>query len=159
VLSDDDDEAARAIWSAQTDLGADAPLLENHLLTNYAEILPGNPRHIIRIAPAWAMLRAVARSLELPFEGDRHSDLLVRAAVIWIRFPVLVDEILDSDTPPVIDPLDPNCGSKWRRRDVQQVLTTSNGQLIDITRLAAYYGRFYSPAHAVRRPGGPAGSR
>ena len=63
-----------------------------------------------------------------------------------IRFPVLVDEILDSDTPPVIDRLDPNFGPKWWRRDVQQVLTRSGGQLIDITKLAAYYGRFCSPA-------------
>lgn len=136
---------AAAISSAQADLGAYAQLLVTHLLTNYAEILPGNPRLIIRIATAWAMLRAVAVSLGRPVADEHHSDLLVRAAVIWIRFPVLVDEILDSDSPPIIDPGNPACSPRWRRRDVQQVLTTFDGELIDITALAAHYGRFFSP--------------
>jgi len=71
-------------------------VLITHLLTNYSSILPGNPRLIIRVASAWAMLRAVARSLNLEAAAEPANEVLVRAAVIWIRFPVLADEILDS---------------------------------------------------------------
>jgi hypothetical protein len=92
------------------------------------------------------MLRAVAGSLGLGVASDHQTDLLVRAAVIWVSFPVLADELLDADDPPVIDPLNSACVPKWRRRDVQQVLKTSDGHLLDVTELAAYYGKFFSPA-------------
>jgi hypothetical protein len=114
-------------------------------LTNYPHILPNNPRLIIRVASAWAMLRAVARSINLQRDGEPATDLLVRAAVIWVRFPVLADELLDADEPPIIDPHNAGCSPRWRRRDVQQVLTMRNGQLLDIEDLALYYGKFFAP--------------
>jgi hypothetical protein len=134
---------------AESDLGVNAALLVTHLLTNYSAILPGNPRLIIRVASAWAMLRAVAQSLNLGIDGEPETDLLVRAAVIWVRFPVLVDEILDAGEPPIIDANMSDCTPRWRRRDVQEVLTTSTG-LLKIEDLAAYYGKFFSPE--VPRP-------
>ena len=129
---------------AESDLGVNAALLVTHLLTKYSAILPGNPRLIIRVATAWAMLRAVAQSLNLSIEGEHETDLLVRAAVIWVRFPALVDEILDAAEPPIIDSNTSDCTPRWRRRDVQEVLTTSTG-LLKIEDLAAYYGKFFSP--------------
>jgi hypothetical protein len=136
-------EPAR-VGVAESDLGVNAALLVTHLLTKYSAILPSNPRLIIRVATAWAMLRAVAQSLNLGIDGERETDLLVRAAVIWVRFPVLVDEILDADQPPIIDSNRSDCTPRWRRRDVQEVLTTSTG-LLKIEDLAAYYGKFFSP--------------
>jgi WD40 repeat protein len=130
---------------AESDLDANAALLVTHLLTKYSAILPDNPRLIIRVATAWAMLRAVASSLNLAIDGQRETDLLVRAAVIWVRFPVLVDEILDADEPPVIDSNSSGCTPRWRRRDVQEVLRTSSDRLLKIEELAAYYGKFFSP--------------
>lgn len=130
--------------AARDDLGVEAKWLITHLLTNYAHILPNNPRLIIRVASAWAMLRAVARSINLQRDGEPANDLLVRAAVIWVRFPVLADELLDADEPPVIDPENEGCSPRWRRRDVQQVLTMKNDQLLDIEDLALYYGKFYA---------------
>ena len=132
--------------SARDDLGVNAELLVTHLLTDYAEILPGNPRLIIRVASAWAMLRAVARSLNLETDAEPANEILVRASVIWVRFPVLVDELLDTDRPPVTDPTDPDCPPRWRRRDVQQVLRMRSGQRLHPEDLALYYGRFFEPA-------------
>jgi len=132
----------RRVGVAESDLGVNAALLVTHLLTRYSAILPGNPRLIIRVASAWAMLRAVAQSLNLGMDGKRETDLLIRAAVIWVRFPVLVDEILDAAEPPIIDANMSDCAPRWRRRDVQEVLTTSTG-LLKIEDLAAYYGKFF----------------
>jgi WD40 repeat protein len=115
------------IGIAESDLGVNAALLVTHLLTKYSGILPGNPRLIIRVATAWAMLRAVGQSLNLSIEGERATDLLVRAAVVWVRFPVLVDEILDAPEPPIIDSKSPDCTPHWRRRDVQEVLKRAPG--------------------------------
>jgi WD40 repeat protein len=134
----------RRVGVAESDLGVNAALLVTHLLTKYSAILPGNPRLTIRVATAWAMLRAVAQSLNLSIEGEHETDLLVRAAVIWVRFPALVDEILDAAEPPIIDSNTSDCTPRWRRRDVQEVLTTSTG-LLKIEDLAAYYGKFFSP--------------
>ncbi|MEU6021856.1 P-loop NTPase fold protein [Micromonospora sp. NPDC047134] len=131
--------------AAQSDLSINAQLLVTHLLTNYGTILPNNPRLIIRVAAAWAMLRAVARSINLQHDTEPANEILVRAAVIWVRFPVLVDELLDADEPPIIDPLHDGCAPKWRRRDVQQVLTTDDGQQLHIEDLALYYGKFFAP--------------
>jgi hypothetical protein len=141
----DAERAAVHTQAARSDLGVNAQLLITHLLTDFSTVLPGNPRLIIRVASAWAMLRAVARSLDLEVEPEPANELLVRAAVIWVRFPVLVDELLDADQPPIIDPTDPECPPKWRRRDVQQVLTMKDGRRLDIEDLALYYGKFYAP--------------
>lgn len=141
-----DADDKRATRQAQDDLGVNAELLITHLLTNYSQILPRNPRLIIRVASAWAMLRAVARTLDLDLQSDGANELLVRAAVIWVRFPVLADELLDADVPPITDPLDPGCEERWRRRDVQQALTKRDGQRLHIEDLAARYGTFFAPA-------------
>jgi hypothetical protein len=133
------------IGIAESDLDVNAALLVTHLLTKYSAILPGNPRLIIRVATAWAMLRVVAQSLNLAIDDEHETDLLVRAAVIWVRFPALVDEILDADEPPVIDSDSSDCTPRWRRRDVQKVLRTSTGRPLKIEELAAYYGKFFSP--------------
>ena len=153
----DDEASAAAARSAKDDLGLNAQLLVTHLLTDYAEILPGNPRLIIRVASAWAMLRAVATSLELERDSALAKEILVRAAVTWVRFPVLVDELLDADSPPNIDPSNPDCLPRWRRPDVQQVLTMRNGQRIDIEDLALYYGTYFAPplAPAIKAPPEP----
>lgn len=65
--------------------------------------------------------------------------------MIWVRFPVLVDELLDADRAPVIDPTDDACPPRWRRNDVQQVLTMNNGRRLDLIDLAPYYGKFFPP--------------
>jgi hypothetical protein len=91
------------------------------------------------------MLRAVARTLELGTDGEPANELLVRAAVMSVRFPVLVDELLDADHPPTVDPSDPDCLPRWRRRDVQQVLTMRDGSRIDVEALALHYGTFFAP--------------
>jgi hypothetical protein len=90
----------------------------------------------------------VASSLELDRQSELAREILVRAAVIWVRFPILVDELLDADSPPDIDPKEPDCPQRWRRRDVQQVLTMRNGTRIDINDLALYYGTYFAPAVA-----------
>jgi hypothetical protein len=131
--------------SAKDDLGVNAQLLVTHLLTNYADILPRNPRQIIRVASAWAMLRTVAASLNLDRDSGSAQEILVRAAVTWVRFPVLVDELLDADSPPIIDPGSPDCPPRWRRPDVQQVVTMRNGKRIAVEHLALYYGTYFAP--------------
>lgn len=140
-----------AAQAASDDLGSGAQLLVHHLLTGYAAILPGNPRLIIRVASAWAMLRAVGRSLDLEVDTEPENEIVARAAVTWVRFPVLVDELLDAHEPPVTDPHDPDCQPRWRRRDVQHVLTMNNGNRMDIRLLANYYGKYVPPTSADTR--------
>jgi hypothetical protein len=142
-MSTPDSQLVAGASAARDDLGPNAQLLITHLLTNYHTILPRNPRLIIRVATAWAMLRAVARSLGLEVDQEPANQLLVRAAVIWVRFPILVDTLLNAAQPPIIDPTDTGCDPKWRRRDVQQVLHLDNGELLDIEALALYYGTFF----------------
>lgn len=146
------DSQSSGAMAARADLGANAPLLINHLLTRYHPILPPNPRLIIRVATSWAMLRAVGRSLGLEVDAEPANELLVRAAVIWVRFPVLVVVLLDADQPPAIDPAGTGDDPRWLRRDVQQVLHLNDGTLLNIEDLARYYGRFFHAPVQSRPP-------
>src|SRR5690606_13848485 len=91
------------------------------------------------------MQRAEARSLNLEVDAEPANELLVRAAVIWVRFPLLVDDLFDADRVPIIDPAHPDCPPRWRRNDVQQVLTMNDGRRLDVEDLALYYGTFFPP--------------
>jgi hypothetical protein len=123
-----------------------------HLLARYTPLMPANPRLVARVANTFGMLMA----LGLHVGHHEPQDYVARAAIIFVRFPALVDQLLSDPDPPVIDPAGSTGVShnadasatgrlSWSRRDVQQVLRDEQGQLIDIVRLARCFGREYPP--------------
>ena len=114
---------------------------------------PANPRLVTRVANAFGMLMA----LQLQLGRRDPEDLVARAAIMFVRFPTLVDQLLSEPDPPAIDPTtapaDNGGTSPWLRPDVQQVLRDQHGTPIDIVTLAGCYGREYAPAVAApQRP-------
>ncbi|HEY6424680.1 MAG TPA: P-loop NTPase fold protein [Pseudonocardiaceae bacterium] len=125
------------------------------LLTRYTPLMPANPRLVKRVANAFGMLLALG--LHLGHHED--EDTIARAAIMLVRFPTLVDDLLSASDPPVLDPpadaspTDP--ASPWLRRDVQQVLRRADGSRIDIIAVARCYGRHYAPDPASPPPATP----
>ena len=117
-----------------------AGAFREHLLAGYAPVMPANPRLVNRVVNTFLMLHALA----LHLGHGEPEDYIVRAAIIFVRFPSLVDELLSDPDPPVIDPAE-KPESLWLRRDVQQVLRDDEGRLIDVVRVARCYGREYAP--------------
>ena len=125
------------------------------LLTRYTPLMPANPRLVKRVANAFGMLLA----LGLHLDHHEDEDTIARAAIMLVRFPTLVDDLLSAPDPPVLDPpanaspTDP--ASPWLRRDVQQVLRRADGSRIDIIGIARCYGRHYTPDPTSSPPGTP----
>ncbi len=120
---------------------------EEHLLADYADIVPANPRLIRRVANAWAMLEA----LKLHLGHDEPDDVVVRAAILFVAYPSLVDQLLDRPTPPEIHapgaaPADP-AADPWSRPDVVGVLRRRDGTLVDARSIGACYGKLFPAAH------------
>lgn len=110
-----------------------------HLLTEYAELMPANPRLIKRVANAFGMLIALKAHLA----HTETADTVVRAAIALVRFPDLVDDLLTSPEPPRERP--EHAGGEgvrtaWARPDVRQVLSG-----VTLTQVARCYGREYPP--------------
>jgi hypothetical protein len=92
-------------------------------------------------------------TLRLHLNHNETDDYVARAAILMVRFPNLMDQLLSDDEPPNLDPtttaseLDPAKASEspWHRRDVQHLLRTPDGNLIDIIHLARCFGREYPP--------------
>ncbi len=112
-----------------------------HLLTAYPSIMPGNPRLIRRVVNTWGMLEALKMHVRHP-HGD---DVLVRAAVVFVRFPSLVDELLDEHSPAVIaDVLRPKYKGNWARPDVLAVLQLADSSYVEPRVIGECYGRRYA---------------
>lgn len=88
-------------------------------------------------------------ALSVSIGGDEPDDNRVRAAIAYISFPTLVDELLDSPVPPVLprtlreavelnEPNDP-----WLRPDVLAVLERADETLISPADLARCYGKVH----------------
>lgn len=118
----------------------------DHLLTTYSSLMPPNPRLIKRVANTWSMLLAVQSHLNVGrWRTAPPDDLLVRAAIMFVRFPTLVDELLSCATLPSTDGTrgSGTTGSPWHRPDVQELLTTSRGVRIPLEEIAQCYGRTF----------------
>lgn len=142
-------EAQRAGKAAKSEAAGERAA--THLLNDFAELMPANPRLVKRVADAWGMLRALKGHLN---HGETDQTL-ARAAIVMVRFPTLVDVLLSDIVPPDEAPT-PTAGDGapapelsdaasdaaqrrraiWLRPDVQQVVT-------DVTarQLARCYGR------------------
>ncbi len=128
-----------------------------HLLSRFAATMPANPRLVTRVANAFGMLMTI----RLHLNHHEDEDYIARAAIVMVRFPNLMDQLLSDADPPNIDPasapLDKDTHkpiySPWHRRDVQQVLRDPQGKLVDIVRLARCFGREYAPD--IPRANGP----
>jgi hypothetical protein len=117
-----------------------------HLLAQYFELMPSNPRLIKRVANTWGMLRAVQLHLNL----NEKQDTVVRAAIMFVRFPSLVDELLSSAESPLTQVLaksssgsaasSVDAASAWLRPEVQRLLTDEHGDAVDIAAIARCYG-------------------
>lgn len=122
---------------------------EAHLLASYTMILPSNPRLIRRVANTWAMLEALKNHVG----HDEPDDVVVRAAVIYVTFPSLVDALLDDVRAPVVpsridDPApEANGDSLWLRPDVLNIITREDGTLVSPESIARCYGKAYVGAH------------
>jgi hypothetical protein len=124
-----------------------------HLLTRYADVMPANPRLVKRVANVWGMLCAVQSHLH-PGQPNKTppDDHIARAAIMFVRFPSLVDELLSCATAPdpgapVPDPspyYPPPAPSPWRQPDVRRLLT-SDGTRIAPVDIARCYGREFDP--------------
>lgn len=108
---------------------------EAHLLEAYAPILPSNPRLIRRVTNSWAMLEALISSLG----HTEPDDLIVRAAILYISFPSLVDQLFDNPIAPNFT--EPN--SEWMRPDVLAILRQDDRTLYVPEDVARCYGRFF----------------
>lgn len=118
----------------------------NHLLTTYSSLMPSNPRLIKRVANTWSMLLALQSHLYVgQWRMIPPEDHLVRAAIMFIRFPTLVDELLSCATLPSTDGNHSSwaTGSAWQRPDVQALLTTEHGIRISPREIARCYGRTF----------------
>ena len=114
----DEAEAAASIEAVVEDT--------RHLITTYHQILPANPRLIRRVVNTWGMLTALRKHV-------RHSeedDTLIRAAVFFVMFPTLTDELLSSK--PLIgvkDILAKKYDGPWKHPDVLRVLQTTDDEI------------------------------
>ncbi|TDV57283.1 P-loop NTPase fold protein [Actinophytocola oryzae] len=121
-----------------------------HLLGKYAHLMPANPRLIKRVANTWGMLLAVQSHLHVGQWRDvPPEDHVARAAIMFVRFPKLVDELLSCPTPPkvgsraVLAPADTS--APWQRPDVRELLTSEYGERISPEEIARCYGRTFPP--------------
>lgn len=122
-----------------------AAAAREHLLREYAGLMPANPRLIKRVANTHGMLLAVSSHLGQP----REPDAVCRVAIMFVRFPVLVDALLSAVEVPKIDK-DPEAQEVWLRADVQRLLTGADGNHVDLIEIARCFGREFSTA-----PGSP----
>jgi hypothetical protein len=120
-----------------------------HLLGNYLEIMPPNPRQIRRIANCWGMLLALQSHLGRDFDPD----VLVRAAVLYVRFPSVYHKIMSANRAPSLFP-DASPESAIRNypgsvlaegldQAIIAVVTRADGAIIDLSEIAACYGCRY----------------
>ena len=96
------------------------------------------------MANTWSMLQAVQSHLNVGrWRTVPPEHLLVRAAIMFVRFPNLVDELLSCATLPSTDGIRGSgaAGSPWHRSDVQELLTTNRGVRISLEEIAQCYGR------------------
>lgn len=142
-------DAALAAASPQT-----SEIREAHLLSSYTAILPSNPRLIRRVANAWGMLEALKSHLG----HGQSDDTMIRAAVLYVAFPSLVDSLLDDPAAPDVPgrsaevPTDRSPDhALWLRRDVLAVLTRANGTLVTPEAIAHCYGKTFPPARTLDR--------
>lgn len=136
------DEAARVALNNATLLATRHR--EGHLLAFYSRILPPNPRLIRRVANTWGMLEALRTHLG----HDEADEVVVRAAVLYVAFPTLVDGLLDEPSAPRLrdaigDPPCPGLAETWERADVLDVLVRADGTLVQPAAIARCYGRSY----------------
>ncbi|MEU4610242.1 P-loop NTPase fold protein [Streptomyces umbrinus] len=119
---------------------------EAHLLASYTMLLPSNPRLIRRVANTWAMLEALKQHVG----HDEPDDTVVRAAIIYVTFPSLVDALLDDVRAPTVpDQIDDSVteadhNSLWLRPDVLGIITHEDGTLVSPESIARCYGKAYS---------------
>jgi len=109
-------------------------------LERYADLLPANPRMVKRVANTWGMLLA----LQAHLGHGEDSDTVARAAIVFVRFPALVDVLLSAASVPHADPAltgHERSASPWLRPDVQEVLLRSDGTVVELERIARCYGR------------------
>ena len=125
------DRASRASVGAKRAAKAatgEATQAREHVLAQYAPLLPSNPRLIKRVANAWGMLMALGDHVG----HQEDQDVVIRAAILMVRFPVLVDALLtDVDLPSGVVKKDIQDGGSgelpvaerlWQRSDVQAVV-------------------------------------
>ncbi|MEV6285974.1 P-loop NTPase fold protein [Kribbella sp. NPDC051770] len=116
---------------------------EAHLLASYTTLLPANPRLIRRVTNTWAMLEALKQHVG----HDEPDDTVVRAAVIHVIFPALVDDLMDDIHVPTVPARIEDCvvegrgNDVWLRPDVLKVITREDGTLVSPESIAHCYGK------------------
>ncbi|HMT85430.1 MAG TPA: P-loop NTPase fold protein [Arachnia sp.] len=113
-----------------------------HLLASapYSSLLPTNPRLIRRVVNAWGMLDALKEQVN----HDEAENIVVRAAVLLVRFPSMTDELLGNATPITVKEILANdYTGPWSHPDLRAVLTDDDGTLIEPERLGRCLGRQY----------------
>lgn len=128
---------------------------EAHLLADYVHLIPANPRLIRRVTNAWGMLAA----LKIHIGHNEPDDTIVRAAILWVEFPSLIDDLLSGPAAPLA-PLNteheaPEGGlkSSWWRPDVLAVLARADGTLTSLEAIAQCYGKVFRKLDSSNLPG------
>lgn len=107
----------------------DQRTIQRHLLTEYGPTMPANPRLIKRVANTVGMLEALGAHLSHGVDDDTR----MRAAILFVRFPSLVADLLDASAAP-------NSGADRRTRpDVRQVIGPAS-----LPEIAACFGKVYA---------------
>lgn len=145
-------EAQHALLAASESV---AQAKVDHLLIDFAHIMPGNPRLIRKVANTWGMLYTLGIHI-----GSRiSSDTLARASVFFVRFPTLVDELLTMVEPPVLGKNQGPQSVAWSRADVLEVLRLPGKGYLSPSTLGATYGRRFATVSEstddVRTPSPP----
>lgn len=132
-------ETARAVKEAGP---AAVERSRDHLLARYAKHMPANPRLIKRVANGWGMLRAVQSHL-YPGQplGKDADDRLARAAIMLVKFPALVDQILVAPDLSSLDSDSAGGPPTWKRTDVTRLLTDDDDKPIPVQDIARCFGR------------------
>lgn len=125
---------------------------EAHLLSTYSSILPANPRLIRRVINTWGMLEAIKSHTG----HEEPDEVMVRAAIAYVTFPSLVDELLSAPWPPALpshvrDVPDAR-DDAWLRPDVIGLLSHENGSLVAPEDIAACFGKAF-PGNQLRLAG------
>jgi hypothetical protein len=111
--------------AAQDAAMSDIEVVRDHLLSDFADVMPANPRLIKRVVIALLMLQAIKDTID----HQENDNAVARAAILSVRFPTLASDII-SDTRPSSTIAN---SAPWTRPDVTQLLSSGESKTVPLS--------------------------